>query len=453
MLSLHAASELVRSRQVSPVELTAVCLARIEQLNPQLNAFITVTADSAMEQARAAEAEIMRGNWRGALHGIPIALKDMIDTAGVRTTAASELFRERVPAEDAEVVSRLKRAGAVLIGKTNLHEFAYGGSSLISAFGPVRNPNDPERIAGGSSGGSAAAVASGMCYAALGTDTAGSIRVPAACCGVVGLKPSYGLVPVRGVIPLAWSFDHVGPIARTVEDTALVLAAIAGYDAKDNYSYEYPGSDYAALLGDHPRHKSVHVSVSRLRVGVGGEFYFRSLHPEVAATMSEAISILAHITAGVTEVDGSVEVDTGRVIHKAQAWAYHSQFVAKTPELYQPETLRRLRQGEQVSAAEYILQCQRLRRLRNDASRLFREVDLILTPAVPIPPPTIAELQANPDGLRNTELHMLRNTRPFNIVGAPAIAVGNVQLAAAPGQENTLLALAMKLQEQMSCRQ
>ena len=221
--SIAEAAEQIRGKKISPVELVRECLERIDRLNPTLNAFITVTADSAMAEAKKAEQEIQSGNWRGPLHGIPIGLKDLIDTAGVRTTAASAVFRDRIPAEDADVVKKLKAAGAVFIGKQNLQEFAYGSSSVISHFGPVRNPVNPEFIAGGSSSGSAAAVASGMCYAAIGTDTAGSIRQPASLCGVVGLKPSYGLVSTRGIIPLSQSLDHAGPITRTVEDAATVL--------------------------------------------------------------------------------------------------------------------------------------------------------------------------------------------------------------------------------------
>src|SRR6266568_930659 len=227
------ASRLVQQGEISPVELTRECLERIEQLNPSLNAFITVTAESALKDAQHAEKEIQSGKWRGPLHGIPIGLKDLIDTAGVRTTAASAVFRDRVPTEDAEVVKKLKAAGGVLIGKQNLHEFAYGGSSIINHFGPVRNPANPEFIAGGSSGGPTAAVAAGMCYGAIGTDTAGSIREPAALCGVVGLKPTYGLVSTRGIIPLSLSLDHAGPITRAVEDAALMLNGLAGYDKLD----------------------------------------------------------------------------------------------------------------------------------------------------------------------------------------------------------------------------
>src|SRR5271165_355428 len=228
MRTLAEAVEQVRRRQVSPVELTTKCLEAITRLNPTLNAFITVTAETARQEAQLAENEVSAGNWRGPLHGVPLGLIDLIDTAGVRTTAASAVFKDRVPGEDAVVAQKLKAAGAVLIGKNNLHEFAYGGSSLISHFGPPRNPVNSEFITGGSSGGSAAAVASGMCYGAIGTDTAGSVREPAALCGIVGLKPTYGLVSTEGIIPLSHSLDHAGPLARTVEDAAILLDAIAG---------------------------------------------------------------------------------------------------------------------------------------------------------------------------------------------------------------------------------
>src|SRR5271167_887101 len=267
-------SKQLRAREISPVDLTRDCLARIEKLNPVLDAFITVTADLALAQARQAEAEIQRGQWRGPLHGVPIGLKDIVDTAGTRTTAASALFKDRIPSQDAEVVRRLRNAGAVFLGKQNLHEFAYGGSSMISYYGEVHNPWNPSRIAGGSSGGSAAAVAAGLGYGAIGTDTAGSVREPSALCGVVGLKPTYGRVSARGVIPLSTSLDHVGPIARTVADVAVIFAAIAGHDPLDKASVDVPAEDYVAALRK---------NFQPLRVGVPREFFFEDLDPEVAA--------------------------------------------------------------------------------------------------------------------------------------------------------------------------
>jgi aspartyl-tRNA(Asn)/glutamyl-tRNA(Gln) amidotransferase subunit A len=438
---MREAACLVRDGQVSPVELTSACLRRIEQLNSTLNAFIIVTANMALEQARTAESEIRSGRWRGPLHGIPVALKDLIDVAGLPTTAASRVFQDRVPAEDAEVARRLRSAGAVLIGKTNLHEFAYGGSSVISAYGAVHNPLAQDRSAGGSSGGSAAAVASGMCYAALGTDTAGSIRLPAACCGIVGLKPSYGLVSVRGVVPLAWSFDHVGPMARTVGDVAIVLNTIAGYDSGDIDSRQFAASDHVvALDGD----------LSRLRLGIIREYFFDDIDPEIAEFVNEAIVKLQRTTAAVCEV--TLPIDADRTVHNAEAWSYHREHVARAPELYHPETLKRIRRGADISALDYIRARRHVETLRRQATHVFRNVDILVTPAVPILTPTIAELVSDLDKLRAKELLMLRNTRPFNVLGLPAISVPcgtmrsglpvGLQLAAAPGAEAELFAVA-----------
>jgi aspartyl-tRNA(Asn)/glutamyl-tRNA(Gln) amidotransferase subunit A len=247
-LSLSEASRLVKDKKISPVELTQGCLKRIERLNPRLNAFITLTAESALAQARQAETEIQGGHWRGPLHGIPIALKDLFDTAGVPTTAASDLFKDRIPTQDGEVVRRLKDAGAVLLGKLNMHEFAYGGSSVNSYYGPVHNPWTLDHEAGGSSSGSAVAMAAGLCYGSVGSDTGGSIRQPSAYCGTVGLKPTYGRVSTRGVIPLSWLYDHVGPMTRTVADAAAMLQVLAGYDPDDANSADQPVPDYSASL-------------------------------------------------------------------------------------------------------------------------------------------------------------------------------------------------------------
>ena len=394
------------------MELTRECLARIEKLNPALNVFVTVTAESAMAQARAAEEEIQQGKWRGPLHGIPIGLKDVIDTAGILTTAASALFKDRVPAEDAEIVRRLKVAGAVLIGKQNLHEFAYGASSVISYFGEVRNPWDVSRIAGGSSGGSAAAVAARLGYGAVGTDTAGSVRLPAAFCGVVGLKPTYGRVSTRCVIPLSWSLDHVGTIGATVSDAAILLQAIAGYDPKDTICADVPVTDYVAALRENPK---------PLRVGVPRSFFFEDLDPEIAAGVNQALSVIQKLTGNVREV--TLLVSTDRALQNAESYAYHAEFVANTPELYQPETLRRIRTGASVSVADYIHRRRELDESRRTISAVFENVDLFVTPTTPIPPPTIAELEDNPDVLRPREILMLRNTRPFNVWGLPAISI------------------------------
>jgi len=402
----------LRRKEVSPVELTRACLDRIEKLNPALNAFITVTAESAVAEARAAEIEIARGEWRGPLHGIPIALKDLIDTAGTRTTAASGLYQNRVPTEDAEVVKRLRRAGAVILGKNNLHEFAYGGSSLVSFFGDVHNPWNVGHIAGGSSGGSAAAVAAGLCYAAIGTDTAGSIREPAALCGCVGIKPTYGRVSARGVIPLSWSLDHVGPLAATVGDAAAVLQAIAGYDPLDVGSADVPVSDYVSGLSGETKN---------LRIGVPRDYFVDDLDGEVRAAVDQAVAVIGTLVADVRDV--RIDVITDRTVQAAESFAYHAENIAKTPELYQPETLRRIRSGANISAADYIHRRREMDEERRRAHDFFADVDLLVTPTMPIPAPAIADLKKNPDALRPAELALLRNTRPFNVWGLPAISV------------------------------
>jgi aspartyl-tRNA(Asn)/glutamyl-tRNA(Gln) amidotransferase subunit A len=402
----------LRRKEISPVELTRACLDHIEKRNPALNAFITVTAESALVEARAAEIEISRGEWRGPLHGIPIAIKDLIDTAGTRTTAASALFEHRVPTEDAEVVRRLRRAGAVIVGKNNLHEFAYGGSSLVSFFGDVHNPWNTAHIAGGSSGGSAAAVAAGLCYAAIGTDTAGSIREPAALCGCVGIKPTYGRVSAQGVIPLSWSLDHVGPLAASVGDAAIVLRAIAGYDPLDVCSADVPVADYVSGLGD---------ATTKLRVGVPRAHFFDELDEEVRAAVEQALAVVGTLVADVRDLQ--IDVSTDRTVQAAESFAYHADYVARTPELYQPETLRRIRSGADISATEYIQRRRELDQERRSAQDIFGDVDLLITPTMPILAPTIAELKKDPAALRPAELALLRNTRPFNVWGLPAVSV------------------------------
>ena len=410
--TIQEASLQIRAGEISPVALTESCLSRIGRLNPTLDAFITVTAESALEEARQAEAEIRAGKYRGPLHGIPLALKDLVDTAGVRTTAASHLFEKRVPAEDAFIVKRLKAAGAVLLGKLNLHEFAYGGSGIIGAFGITRNPWDSERITGGSSSGSAAAVAAGLCLGAIGTDTAGSIRLPSAFCGISGFKPTFGLVSAHGVVPLAPSYDHVGPMARTAEDCALMLDAIAAYDSWDPNSSTVQRGGYAHALADR---------TEKLRLGIPDQFFFDDLDPEVAAAFDEAIRIARSMASDIKSV--SIPVDTDRTVHVYEAYQYHAKYLPGSADKYQPETLRRIMAGEKVTANEYQQKKAELLELRRKAARIFDDVDLILTPTVPVLPPDIADLQAHPEQLRPAEIVMLRNTRPFNVLGLPSISI------------------------------
>src|SRR5215831_17396964 len=323
--TLKQASDLIRRREASSVQLTEACLKRIDAYNPSLNAFITITREQALATAREMDAELKNGKWRGPLHGIPVALKDNIDTAGIRTTAASGVFKDRVPTEDAEVVVRLKKAGAILLGKLNLHEFALGGTSAVTYFGPVHNPWALDHHPGGSSGGSGAAIAAHLCIAALGTDTGGSIRIPASHCGIVGLKPTYGRVSNRGVIPMSWTLDHVGPMCKTVEDAAILLSIIAGYDDMDPATVNTAVPDYA---------RTVRTSVSKLRLGVPKSGFFENLHPETAKAIETARGVLARLTAGAREVDIPPAGPVADVWN-AEIYAYHGPWFTKTPELYQ----------------------------------------------------------------------------------------------------------------------
>jgi len=407
-ITIAEASDLLRRKKISPVELTNACLARIEQLNPTINAFITIMHESALAEARAAEAEIVADNWRGPLHGIPIGLKDLIDTRGVKTTCASALFADRVPTEDADIVQRLKHAGAVLIGKQNLQEFAYGGTSTSSYFGPVRNPWDTNRIAGGSSGGSAAAVATGMCFAAIGTDTGGSVREPAAFCGIVGLKPTYGRVSVRGVFPLSPSLDHVGPLCRNVTDTALMLQAIAGYDKQDTTSVDWPVESYTDTL----------TRQTKSRIGIVRHPFFDGLDSEIAAAIDEALRQIRNIASDIVEIDLP---STPTAVQAPEVYAVHAKYFTTTPEFYGRWICERLKQAAAVDAVSYIEARQHLDRVRRSIDEVFSKVDFLITPATPVPPITIDEaLNMSPDPAGEL---WLRNTRPFNAYGLPTISI------------------------------
>jgi aspartyl-tRNA(Asn)/glutamyl-tRNA(Gln) amidotransferase subunit A len=445
-LNLHEVASMIKEKKISPVEITRACLARIEQLNPSLNAFITVTAESALAEARQAESEVQRGEWRGPLHGIPIALKDLIDTAGVRTTAASALFKDRIPEEDATVVRLLRNAGAVLLGKLNMHEFAYGSTSAASYFGRVSNPWNHEYITGGSSGGSAAAVAAGLCYGALGSDTGGSIREPAAYCGIVGLKPTYGRVSTRGVIPLSWSADHIGPMTRSVEDAAIMLQAIAGYDANEVTSYDAAVEDYVS---------NMKLGSRSLRIGIPRNFFYDGLDPEIQAATEGALASLEKLGTDVREF--KMELNADRAVVRAEAYAWHSENVVKHPELYLPETLGKLRLGASIDAATYIKARHQIEQLRREIPRLFTTVDVLVTPTTPVPPPKTSELPTKFEEILAEDTLLLRNTRSFNLSGLPTISVPcgftktglpiGLQISGAPWREAVVLRLAHAYQQ------
>jgi aspartyl-tRNA(Asn)/glutamyl-tRNA(Gln) amidotransferase subunit A len=409
-LTLADAAARIRAGSVTSTDLVNACLARIEIYNPKINAFITVTRDAALADARARDAEQRAGKLRGPLHGIPIALKDNIDTAGIRTTAASAVFDDRVPSEDAEVARRLAAAGAVLIGKTNLHEFAMGGTSATSYYGPVRNPWALERNPGGSSGGSAAAVSTDLCYGALGTDTGGSIRTPASYCSVVGLKPTYGLVSIRGIIPLTLSLDHCGPITRTVADAAMILNVLAGYDRLDIASVEHPAEDYVAALKQ---------PVNGFRVGIARAPYFDLLDADIARVIDEALRVLTKLTKGQSDV---MLPPTRDVTLDGETFAYHEEMYGRMAGRYMVPTRRALQRGPNAKASDYVRGRWRLELLRRTIDDAFRDVDVVVLPTRRRTPRTVeaAIKREETDVPRNPELE---NTGAFNIYGIPAVSV------------------------------
>ncbi|HEY4010303.1 MAG TPA: amidase [Acidobacteriaceae bacterium] len=434
-LTLKEASDLLQAGKVSSVELTQACLNRIAAANPRLNAFITITGPQALEAARQMDREQAQGKRRGPLHGVPIAIKDNIDTAGVRTTAASGVFKDRIPSEDAEVVRRLKLAGAVSLGKLNLHEFADGGTSDVSYFGAVHNPWALDHIPGGSSGGSAAATAADLCFGTLGTDTLGSIRMPSSYCGVVGLKPTYGRVSLRGVVPLSWTLDHLGPITRAVEDAAIMLNVLAGYDPFDPTTVNVAVPDYTLAL---------RAPTSTLRLGVPRTPFFDALDPEVAAAVEAAIGVLRSLVASVQDTQLPAIPPFGPIIG-TESYAYHAKWLADSPGLYQPFTRDRLLSGANIPAATYADALRQTYLARRDIVRAFSKVDLLITPTMRRTAELLSESKTfDPLGVRNTS--------PFDVFGLPSITVPcgfsrsglpiGLQISGATFGESTVIALA-----------
>ena len=414
--SLAGLSGALRAGEVSPVEVTEAMLGRIGA--DETNAFITVTAERAMEDARRAEAEISAGRYRGPLHGVPVAIKDLVATEGVRTTMASAFFEHHVPGRDAAVAGRLREAGTVLLGKTNTHEFAYGPTGDRSFFGPTRNPHDLARISGGSSGGSGAAVATGLCYGAVGSDTGGSIRIPAALCGVVGMKPTFGRVGKGGVFPLAPTLDHVGPLTRTVRDNALFLSALAGHDPEDPHSVDLPPEDFARDLD-----RGVRGAV----VGVPTNFFFEHVEDEVAARVREAVEAFRGLGVEVREVEVPNVWETlhaQRLTLAAEAYAVHEERLRSEPERFDDQGLERLLQGEELRAYRYANAQQRKLLSRREFEAVLGEVDVVLAPSVPIPATELGQRQVSIGGHDEAVYSALtRLTGPTNMNGLPSLSV------------------------------
>jgi len=413
-------ARMIATKEVSPVEVVHAHLARIERLDGALRSYITVCGDAALEAARSAEAALATGQPIGPLHGVPIALKDLVDTRGVRTTGGSRILADRVPDVDATVVTRLTAAGAIVLGKLNMHEFAYGPEGLNEHYGQTRNPWDAAvaRIPGGSSSGSAAAVAAGLTPAALGSDTGGSIRIPASLCGITGLKPTYGRVSRAGVLPLSWSMDHLGPMARSAADCALVLGAMAGYDPADPTTSVLPVPDFAAGLGH---------DIKGLRVGLLRGVFADGLVPELGEAIDAAARQLQGLGAVVDEVTltqmAPVPAATFAVV-AAEAFAYHAAWMRTRPQDYQRDVRDRLFVSAFVSGAQYV-QAQRIRALvRADVDAALARRDVLLAPSTPIASTPLGQRETSIAGGRaDVRGALLRFTRPFNFSGHPACSV------------------------------
>jgi aspartyl-tRNA(Asn)/glutamyl-tRNA(Gln) amidotransferase subunit A len=413
-MSISAAVGSLRARRVSCVELLDECLRAVGSRNGELNAFITLTADRARQQARALDAELARGDDRGPLHGIPIALKDLFFTAGIKTTNGSAVFRDFVPDYDATVVRKLEAAGAVMVGKLNMHECAYGITSSNPHFGPVRNPWNRECIPGGSSGGSGAAVAAGMAVAAMGSDTGGSIRIPASYCGVVGLKPTFGRVSRYGCFPLGLTLDHMGPLTRTVEDSALVLDAIAGADPKD----ETTRTRGRVTMPD--------AAFKGMRLGLPSNFFFDATDEEVGASVLGAIDAARGEGAEIINVDAPDPVGlnvVARTILLAEASAVMTPYLHRRDD-FGSDVLSLLDQGRLLAATEYVNAQRIRRRMQREWAEMFRRIDVLVTPTTPIPAPQIgAKTVIIGRFEEDARLASTRLVRGINALGLPALSV------------------------------
>lgn len=411
-LTLAKAAQLIRLKQASPVELTQACLERIEAQDGRLNSFITVMPEEALGQARRAEAEILSGAPVGALHGVPIALKDLFEMRGAPTTAGSKFFANYLPGEDGEAVLRLRAAGAILVGKTNLHEIALGLTSVNPHYGAVHNPWSLDRVAGGSSGGSAAALAARLCFGALGSDTGGSIRVPAALCGIAGLKPTFGRVSLRGVIPLSWNLDHVGPMARRVKDLAILLQVIAGYDPEDASSVQAPVDDYLS---------EIDFGVRGWRIALAQDDYFANSDPEIEQMVGAAARVFVDLGSSLHErpfpgARQAAQANGQMVI--ADAAVFHRERLQSLPDDFGVDVRQRLMNGAALGLSEYIQARRAQTLLRRQFETFFDSYDLLLAPTTPISAPLIE----GPDALEMAG-KLTRFTAPFNLTGLPAISI------------------------------
>ena len=450
-MTILEAAQALRSGNVSSSELTGAALKSISELNPKLNAIMTVLEESARSQAQAADDELADGHDRGPLHGIPIAVKDVFETAGVRTTCGSVIFLHHVPERDAAVVERLRAAGAVLLGKAGMHELAYGITSNNPHFGTIRNPWDPDRIPGGSSGGSGSAVASEMVFMAMGSDTGGSIRIPASFCGVVGLKPTSGRVSRYGVMPLDFSLDHMGPLTRSVRDAAVTLQAIAGFDPRDETSSQEPVGNYLPEPG---------CSIRDVRIGLPQNFYFERLDPDVDMAVRRMAATAESLGARIIPVrvpDIDALNAVGRVILLAEASALMEKYIDNRDQ-FGSDVLALLDQGRLLAATDYV-NAQRLRRMmQREFAQLWSRIDCLFTPTTPMAAPRIGEKTVSlGDFTEDVRLAATRLVRGINVLGLPAISMPcgfdrrvlpvGLQIVGRPFDENLILQVAAALED------
>ncbi|OUM86843.1 MAG: glutamyl-tRNA amidotransferase [Bacillus thermozeamaize] len=449
--SIEELAPLLRDRKVSPVEVTEAVIHQTEAHNKKINAYIQMDADAAMEAAKNAEKEIMNGNYRGPLHGVPMALKDNLYFKNEVVTMGSKIHRHFIPSYDATVVSKLKEAGVIFTGRLNMHEYAWGATTNNPHFGPCRNPWNLEKIPGGSSGGSGAAVAADMTIASLGTDTGGSIRIPASACGIVGLKPTHGRVSKYGCFPLAWSLDHIGPMTKTVKDAAILLEVIAGYDDKDPTCINVPVSAYrSAITGD----------VNELVIGINESYFFRDVDSGVEKNVRNGIRLLEEMGARVTSVDiPSIEFApfAEMITIISEASAIHHQNLIERRQDFGDDVRILLELGELVTAVDY-LQAQQIRyQLNHDFRKVFQSVDVLITPTLPFTPPLIGQDTVLLNGKEVNFLdHVIRFTGPENITGLPAISVPcgfseempvGLQIIGPPFKEEIILNVAYAIEQ------
>jgi aspartyl-tRNA(Asn)/glutamyl-tRNA(Gln) amidotransferase subunit A len=456
-LSIQQASQELRSGVITPTELLDEALQRIDQFDGDIQAFITVMRDQAHEEAESAENEQRTGFFRSPLHGVPVAIKDLIAVKNIRMTAGSKVLADYIPQEDATVVEQLRKAGAVIIGKTNTHEFAYGTYTP-----PTRNPWNLAAIPGGSSGGSAAAVAAGMCYGALGSDTGGSIRIPSACCGVTGLKPTYGRVSTYGVIPLSWSLDHVGPMGRSAEDCAILFDAIATYDPRDPNSVSGPPGKASATLISGAEGRSL-LSLQGIRLGIPSESFVTPLDPEVRAAWRSALLVLQEEGAEVIDVElQRPTLNSYRTIQMPEASLTHleREWLIERLEAYGERTRSRLLQGQTIPAIDYLRAQQQRRAFSSNLRSIMQHINALVLPTIPIPALPIDQSYQDIliDGVtENATAALLRLTMPFNLAGLPAISLPcgftanslpiGLQIVGKPFEESMILRIAHAYQQ------